>query len=353
MKEAELQEAVSRGVSFLASGQLPSGQFGSKIRMRRVVDPATGEPLVQDDPSPFTTAHITYSLEFVPLIATRSMTARALDFFRREQTRCGLWRYANRESPLRRRTPPDVDDTACVSELLERIGGVAPANKNLLLLNRAPSGLFYTWMIPRAQATLDMAYWWTMLREQNYERTILFWRGSGAAKDDVQPVVNANVLLYLGECRETLPVVDYLVKVSREGREHEDKSYKDANAFYHAVSRCHYRGIGGLAGLRDPMMTRFADAAHSDGRIGQSELQTALALCSLLNFDERAQQLTDGAIDYLVRAQSQDGGWAYVPFCFDGREDPVFEWGSRELTTGFCVEALARVVQKSSRSRLP
>ncbi len=61
----------------------------------------------------------------------------------------------------------------------------------------------------------------------------------------------------------------------------------------------------------------------------------------------------ESLIDALLAAQSADGSWPRAPVYFGGRErrrdgtlapahPDTPHWGSEELTTGFCIEALAR-----------
>lgn len=334
-------------MSFLRSGQLPSGQF-------RTESHAIGKPsaLPPQESSAFATAHIVHSLEWVNHHNSAGMMSRGLAHLRRNRVRGALWRYTNKDGVLHRRTPPDADDTAFVSDLLVRLTGEVQPNRRLLLQNRAPNGLFYTWIIPRFQFVTDPRYWWLMLREQNYERTFVFWRGSGAVRDDIEPVVNANVLLYLGNSPETDPVVAYLLRTAEGGQEREDKWYNDEHAFYYAVSRCWRRGIKGLDSLKPVMQSRFAANARPDGRIGANELQTALAACAMLNCGGE-QPLLDGAIRFLLDTQAHDGSWIFQPFYYDGRTVPLTGWGSRELTTGFCVEAIARFVDRISPQNTP
>jgi hypothetical protein len=336
-----LSSAVERGLAFLERTQLPSGQFPSTRRMLKVTDATTGAPATEEDLTAFGTAHIAYSVSYASSPVARRIVDAALAFFRNEEVAGGLWRFFIRSSPLERRIPPDVDDTACISELLRRCAGYSPANENFFLLNRNRDGLFYTWIIPRLQLSLNVTYWWRMLREQNNERTFHFWRGSGAGRNDVQPVVNANVLWYLGEREETQPVTRYLIDTAQAGREAEDKSYRDVHAFYHAVSRCYARGIHSLGRVVPMMNERFQQSSRGTGMIGENVLQTALAVIAMQNFAIDSP-LIRPAIEMLVSSQADDGGWSYEPFYYDGRADPEMEWGSRQETTGLCLEAVAR-----------
>ena len=330
--------AIDRALDYLGRGQLPSGQF----RIERTVR-ATAEspPTVTPDDAPFATSHIVHSLSFASPGAVCDMIARAVDYLRREQVGPGVWRHWNKANPRHRFVPPDLDDTACISYVLERHGRGAPDNKRLLLVNRNRQGLFYTWIIPRPVLTGNMQYWWLVLRDLNLGRALLFWRRTPARRGDIDGVVNANVLLYLGERPETGAVVDYLLRVVREAREERcDMWYVDRYAFHYALSRAYAGGVARLGQVREAARARLVETAHADGRIGGHELHTALAVCALSTFGETSG-LLDDAVAYLLRVQEADGGWASQPFYY-GSPLALYSWGSRELTTAFCVEALER-----------
>ena len=336
-----LSRALDRGVEFLASRQLPSGQFPVEATLhdRQIPTP---------DQSLFATAHIVYSLDFVPGNPARRMIERGLTYFRAEMTGHGLWRYWNKEAVWggRRITPfipADLDDTANVSYLLRRHGIPFPDNRRLILLNRNSAGLFYTWLMLRPARTLDPRYWWTMLRELTPQRLSVFWKTTEAAYLDVNGVVNANVLLYMGECPQTVATVNWMIEIVRTGREATcDKWYRDAFSFYYALSRNYRAGVRALGVVGPEIVARLRGAARGSGQIGENPLQTALAANTLLNLDAEANiALVDGALQYLLETQTAEGSWPSAPYYYGGPKKAV-SWGSAELTTGLCLEAFAR-----------
>jgi hypothetical protein len=306
------------------------------------VDPRTGRPGGGEDQSPFSASYIVHSLSYCDHPAARRMTANAIRYFRDQELPGGMWRYWNKGTAPLGDIPADVDDTSCISELLDRFDAPAPDNKWLLLLNRDSRDLFYTWITPRLGPGLNRRYWSTVLSDVTFERLLLFWRRSPAKRGDVDAVVNANVALYFGPCRETEPVVDYLLRIAHDGREDtSDKWYPDTNTFYYAVSRCYDRGMTGLRTAVQPMLSRFSAQARPDGRIGENEMLTALAAGALLNFQVDSELLPP-AIEYILRTQQDDGGWTSRAFYTNGSRPAQTTWGSRELTTGFCLEAVER-----------
>jgi hypothetical protein len=155
--------------------------------------------------------------------------------------------------------------------------------------------------------------------------------------DNVDCVVNANVLLYLGERAETERTVDYIIRAVVEGQDATcSRLYLDRLAFYHAVSRAYASGASSLARTRELIVEQVVATRAENGSWG-NELLTALAGCTLLNFGLHEPSLTRG-VEYLLETQREDGSWRRIAM-FPGPE-PYY--GSEELTTALCVELLAR-----------
>ena len=95
------------------------------------------------------------------------------------------------------------------------------------------------------------------------------------------------------------------------------------------------------------MLSRFSEQATADGRIGDNDMLTALAAAAMLNFGVRSNLLRP-AIGYLLEAQHQDGGWSSQIFYTNGSRPAQTTWGSRELTTAFCLEVLERSAETNA-----
>src|SRR5262249_44149738 len=111
------------------------------------------------------------------------LRSRALDFLLREMDPDGLWCYPSSESPDYDWVPLDTDDTAIASTALSAAGQRLPNNRALLVAQRERNGLFRTW-IPR---------WW-----RHPYRFYRFFRYTTAEVRDVDAVINANIVIYLG-----------------------------------------------------------------------------------------------------------------------------------------------------------
>src|ERR1700722_12201255 len=282
---------AARALTFLAMRQWPSGQFGV-LMGRDLTDPgAEAAP----DSTPFATALIVHNLGFSDAPLAHEMTGRALRFLRAQMEPGGVWRYWTAEHEHHRTIPPDLDDTACVAQVLRRHGVPIPDHRVLLLANRDRRGLFYTWITPRWRPPPAHVGFWriALQRYRTPVRSQMFWRRSESAPSDIDGVVNANVLFHLGESPDTAPVVAHLVDVIRRGEEACcDKWHLNPFAFHYMAARCFAAGVEGLRRVREQAIARIVAGANDDGSIGASVLDTALAACALRDWaaGDRAAQ---------------------------------------------------------------
>jgi hypothetical protein len=327
---AQAPRALERGLAFLADRQLPSGQFATYV----------GADLRADsvfESSPFATALVVHAISGSTDPVARELIERALDFLAAEMEPGGVWRYWASDHGGHDVIPADVDDTACASAVLRHHGRAVPANRRLLLANRDRRGRFYTWIAPRYAPPPPSLAFWRVARRQNGAST--FFADNQISRRDVSCVVNANVLFYLGDGPASRPVAAYLADLMRRRAEGScDGWYGNEFPFYYSVARCIASGIGGLAQLSDEIATRIDAAQDEHGGIGPGSLETALAVCALHYLDRRSATLTR-ACEHLLGTQADDGSWEIAPLYHGG---PPYElrWGSAELTTGFCLEAL-------------
>lgn len=306
-----MSQALDRAIAFLERTQLPSGELPVF---------ASGKP----DPSIFPTALAAHALSFAP--AAAGVRERALDFLAAEMGSSGLWKHWPRAHPHHHQLPPDLDDTACASSALARAGRTFPDNRALLLGNRNGAGLFRTWKLTRTQLRHPLV-------------TFFFFRNTSAKPFDVDAVVNANVLAYLGASDETQPVVNHLLHVLRGNLESVcDKWYENPFAVWYFFSRA-LRGVAPEAG---EIITRRIAAATP-----KNALERALAACALLDWN------LEPDLAPLLAAQQESGGWPAAGLYHGGRRrlgrfafaEPHPDtpwWGSEALTTAFCIEAISR-----------
>jgi hypothetical protein len=337
---SELEQAIAQGIDFLAAAQLPSGTFEIFCSPHMLL-----EENCKPDYSTFQTGQTAYCLTFTKSAKAQEVIDKAIRFLLSEMQEGGVWRYTC--SPNPDYLPPDVDDTAIMSFLLKRHGISVPDNTGVMLGNRASSGLFYTWILPRVRWNADSSYWRVALRQfMKFRQLWWFFRVTECKAGDVDPVVNANVLYYLGERPETRPIVQRLFQILEDGTEETcDKYYGSRFNFYYFLSRNRAAGIRALEPAGDTVVRRIKSYAHPDGTIGDHVLHTAQAACSLMDWKDRSKVL-DEAIRAILDSRQSSGGWKICPFYYSGQSKKL-AWGSEELTTGFCLEALSRYLDGS------
>src|SRR5690606_33545670 len=137
----------------------------------------------------------------------------------------------------------------------------------------------------------------------------------------------------------TKPIIYYLINVIKENKEDDcDKWYRNPFTFYYFYSRNVSKGIKELESVSPLIIERLTKKRRKNGCIGDSVLETALAISTLINLAFNGSLLTD-AVAFLLNSQRETGEWARHLLYYSG-PDKVVGWGSEELTTGFCIEAL-------------
>lgn len=331
----KVDSAIARALDFLARIQQEDGSF----QVMTCLDPAMESDCVPD-PSVFPTALVVQAISQVA--GSELIRNRALPFLLSEQDRDGLWYHWTKDHPLRYKLPPDLDDTSCVSQALVASGLSQPGNRGLLLANRDGQGLFYTWVTPRPRLVLSLAYWRVILPKlRNFPILVGFFKQTSAKPYDIDAVVNANVLYYLGVSAETRPVVDFLMGVlHRHEEKHCDKWYENPFVVWYAFSRALH---GAIPEAGDIIAQRVGTAKPTN------MLETAMAALALLYF---GMLPNNDVLAALLKGQTASGAWPRAALYHGGRtrlQDGTFEapshgtpyWGSEALTTAFCIEALS------------
>ena len=231
----------------------------------------------------------------------------------------GLWRYY-------RHLPPDLDSTALCSLVIDAHPWIALGrNISPILANRDQDGLFQTWI--RAQGEPDVV---------------------PPFRIEADPVVNANVIAYVGHHAETSKVQAWLEAMIAEDKlEGASKWYPDKVAAYYATSRAMVRTGQALGPLRPVLLDRVLALGDGDGVFG-NVLQTALAVSTLHNIGRLAAIDVKRQAAGIMDAQHEDGSWPEL-LAFG---DQSLKWGvigqfghgGEAVTSAFCIEALERLL---------
>jgi hypothetical protein len=306
-----LIRTIHKAVSFLRENQTSHGEF--RTRRGERADLSDGVP----ESSIFTTAHALHALEHASDFGVEDLRAAGLRFLLEQKEDGDVWRYWSTRSARRTHAPPDADDTACSAFALRHARPDVFRGRNVetLLRWRSAEGLFLTWLEDPAP------FGWP---------------------NDVDSVVNANVLLYLGDGAATEKVSAYLRGLVAESREALSYHYYSREiALHHALSRAYHHGCRSLGPMADTWTARVVRGIEEHGM--GDELQAALALSTLLNTRATCTALLGRLAAFLCDSQHADGGWAarvYWHGSTAGGSVPTGYYGSEELVTAACVESL-------------
>lgn len=293
-KKEVINDSINKAIDFLYNSQLNNGEFktyecsDSNLKICNLAD------------SPFITTFVLYSIKGIENEKVKSMTEKAINFLLSEQKPGGIWSFYTSKSS--NKLPPDLDDTSMVSFILKINNVNFDDNHDTIKKNMNKDNIFLTWINPEFNNT--------------------------------DCVVNANVLLYLVE--SNLNVCSYINEAIKS-----DKScsnyYPGKLSFFYMVSRAFENGITCFNSSRDTIIKYILNKQNTNGSFG-NDLDTALALNTLINFDYHGNEI-DLGIANLLKKQNSDGSWDRELF-FQGSSK--IHYGSEELTTALSTEALKK-----------
>lgn len=339
--------SMARGLNFLQSRQAVNGKFNCYM--------SNNDELLHDEPSNkwavpeeivFTSILIGNSLLFLKKLLKADHILEKITSFLLSQRKTGsVWNHFIDTHYLYRLCPFDTDDTALASGLLREMGVGFPSNDKLLSGNRNRKKLYYTWFTMRFSMPLNSTNWFLSIREyRNPFKSFMFWRSAECERYDIDAVVNANMLYYSGTEKGNEAVTGLLRQIINENREGDcDKWYRNPLTVYYFFTRNYFVGIAGLGSIRKPIIDRITAMVMPNGSVNNNPLDTALAICSLLNLNDTSFML-GRAVQYLQQNQLEDGSWQKRCMYYGGPKKLVC-FGSEELVTAFCLEAIARFNQ--------
>jgi len=335
----KINDSITKGVLYLEEHQYPSGEFCCYIAAD---DPMLGWCIPESTVfATMVVASCLLSLAERPEVNT--MVSKATDYIAGQMHKGGVWPVFSERHLWHDMVPYDTDSLVYASALMEDRGVqyLEENNVTLLLANRNRQGLFYTWFVLRPRWPINQTLWRLAFKEIKQPITsFFFWRANECTRIDIDLGINANVLYYLGDTEHTQPIVSALIQMIIEGREADcDKWYRNPYNIYYLLSRAYKRGVTSLKPIVKLIVERIQVGAQLSGQIGKSILDTAFATTALLNFGVDTP-LTASAVNFLMEHQEQTGEWPRWLFYYGGPK-LLQGWGSEELTTSFCLEALS------------
>ncbi len=309
------RESIRRGLVFLESTIDDNGAWHC-IRFN-VADPDI--PRHFEKP-PFVSALCVLALESCDEARAKAMCARTKAYLADTIEYPGLWRYY-------RHLPQDLDSTTLCSLaigthpwiLLER-------NIPRILANRDEEGRFTTWVLEEDEPNVVSTF-----------------------RLEADPIVNANVIAYLGDHPETKDAQRWLETLITEGSlEGSSKWYPDTVTIYYATTRAMIRAQPALDQLRPMLADRILGLRDEKGEFGNI-LQTAQAVLALYNIGRPESIDAKCQVERFIGSQREDGSWPEL-LAFG---DQSLKWGaigrighgSEAVTSAFCIEALECLVE--------
>ena len=309
------RKSIRRGLAFLESTIDENGAWHC-IRFN-VADPDI--PRHFERP-PFVSALCVLALERCEEARARALCASTASYLAETIEFPGLWRYY-------RHLPQDLDSTTLCSLAI----GAHPwilLGRNIpqILANRDKEGRFQTWVLAEDEPDVVSRF-----------------------RLEADPVVNANVIAYLGDRPETREARRWLENLVIEGGlEGSSKWYPDTVAIYYAIARAMIRVQPALDRLRPVLADRILDLRDEEGEFG-NVLLTAQAVSALYKIGRLESVDAQRLAERIVGSQREDGSWPEL-LAFG---DQSLKWGSvgqighgsEAVTSAFCIEALEHLVE--------
>ena len=309
------RESIRRGLEFLESAIGENGAWHC-IRFN-VADPDI--PRHFERP-PFVSALCVLALECCDEERARAIRAATGAYLVDTIEHPGLWRYY-------RHLPLDLDSTALCSQVIGSHPWIL-LGRNIppILENRDEEGRFTTWVLAEDEPDVVSRF-----------------------RIEADPVVNANVIAYLGDRPETGDAQRWLEEsITEGGLESSSKWYPDTVTIYYAVTRAMIRVRPALDRLRPVIADRILGLRDGNGEFGDI-LRTAQAVSALYNIGSLDGIVAKRQGERFISSQREDGSWSEL-LAFG---DQSLKWGtvgqighgSESVTSAFCIEALERVVE--------
>ena len=269
---------------------------------------------------PFVSAFCVLALQSSDEPRARAICAATRTYLADTMEYPGFWRYY-------RHLPQDLDSTTLCSLVI----GTHPwillgRNVPQMLANRDEKGCFMTWVLAKGEPGVVSTF-----------------------RIEADPVVNANVIAYLGDNPATRGAQRWLESMIAEDRlEGTSKWYPDKVAIYYATTRAMLRAQPALEALRPILADRILGLRDPQGEFGNI-LQTAQAISALYNIGSLGRIDAKHEVEKFIGSQREDGSWPEL-LAFG---DQTLKWGtfgqighgSESVTSAFCVEALERLVE--------
>lgn len=305
------RESIQRGLKFLRTTVNEKGAWHC-IRFN-VRDPNV--PRHFERP-PFISAFCALALQRSQQPLAQELCVRAKNYLVDTMEYPGFWRYY-------RHLPQDLDSSSLCSMIIDTHPWVG-LGKNIpqILANRDNNGLFLTWVLNEEEPSVVSPF-----------------------RIEADPVVNANVIAYVGDLPETKKSQTWLIELIKKGTnlDNASKWYPDPASIYYAIARTTGRVQLGTEEFPSILAERILSLRDEVGEF-KNVLQAAQACVALQNIRLLDRLNVQQQIAYFIARQQADGSWPELLAFGDQsmRFGVVGQigHGSESVTSVFCIEAL-------------
>lgn len=305
------RESIVRGLQFLQSKVDENGAWHC-IRFN-VGDPSV--PRHFERP-PFISAFCVLAVQRSNEPLAQVLCAQTKTYIVQTMEYPGFWRYY-------RHLPLDLDSSSLCSMVIDSHPWIG-LGRNLprMLANRDNNGLFLTWVLSEEEPSVVAPF-----------------------RIEADPVVNANIIAYVGDVPATKKAQQWLKEMIEKGTNLADASkwYPDPASIYYAIARTTLRVQLGSEEFPSLLAERILSLRDDAGEF-KNVLQAAQAVVALHNIGQLNQLNVQQQIANFIESQQEDGSWPELLAFGDQslRFGVVGQigHGSESVTSAFCVEAL-------------
>ena len=268
---------------------------------------------------PFVSALCVLAIESSSETKAKALCARTKEYLVDTMEYPGFWRYY-------RHLPRDLDSTALSSLVLGSHPWIS-LGRNIpgIQANQDENGRFMTWILEEGEPDVVSKF-----------------------RIEADPVVNANIIAFLGDQPETRKAQIWLEQLLSEGDvEGSSKWYPDSITIYYSLARAIVRARPALKNLESILTERVMGSRDTSEDFG-NVIHTAQAVSALYNLGCLDQIDVCRYVELFIDTQREDGSWPeFLAF-----GDQSMQWGtvgqighgSESVTSAFCIEALNRLV---------
>ena len=347
MENIDHTESIHKGLNYIVSRQTASGEFPSYIsRDEDCVDLHLDGTIFPSIVTGMTLKDIQRDFSVVDSTGLNQALNKLERFVLANQRYDSIWSFWNKTNLFFHLQPADIDDTVCASLFLQDKYPAIAENKSIFSSLGKRNGMYHTWLVPRLRNVLSSAGRAHNARFRLHPlKMIQFFKSTEASYHDADLVVQANVLLYLGDCESTASVKQVIEEYILAGNDQlVDKWYHRHLYFLMLIAKCAAHNIQFSAECINQIKNQLHNTWSPQKLIyGADILDSAFAMTALSYLKVSVQK---EAITTLKDSQQEDGSWGNHILFYGGQQCRSkamhVGWTSESMTTAFCVEALLR-----------